>query len=581
MSEYEKMNSEGSLLRTVGSLSDEAFFVPKYQRGYRWDEKQVRDLLEDIHSFTPVTKENQETSWYCLQPLVVYRSEDDTNYHLIDGQQRLTTIYLILHYLNMRLVESERRDLFTITYETRHKDPINNWIGAIIEDKTKAEENIDFLHIYDAYQEIKGWFSDKISKDKFSGKLLESCKFIWYDIGQTSQSASSEEDVFIRLNIGKIPLTNSELVKALFLNRSNFANCKDAELSLRQIEIASQWDTMEEELANDEFWYAINGKPNSTMPRIEYIFHIIAENLSQDEDDAYATFRIFQNRFADILKDRPKSTELIDEEWKEVYATYNRLKEWYKDRYYYHHIGYLLSTKADTINTLLKNYAGMEKREFRGYITKKIRNSINWNGKDELYKDDGRIRKILLLHNVLTVQQYNNENAKFPFHKYLTEKWDIEHIHAIAENMPDDPKHRRAWISELVEFIQNEDVKKRAGEFTAFDDDKSFREIFDRINDDLCGRESREYIDTVSNLALLDAHTNRGYKNAYFPIKRRTILLKDKTGQFIPECTKKVFLKYYTQETTPNMTQWEQEDRTPYLADIKETLKDFLKQETP
>ncbi|MDR3114011.1 MAG: DUF262 domain-containing HNH endonuclease family protein [Treponema sp.] len=580
MSDYEKTNSEGSLLRTVGSLGNEAFFVPKYQRGYRWEKKQVRDLLEDIDSFMPVTKENQETSWYCLQPLVVYRSEDNINYHLIDGQQRLTTIYLILHYLNMRLVESERMNLFTITYETRHENPINTWIDAIIEDKTKAEKNIDFLHIYDAYQEIKGWFLDKqTQKDQFSGKLLESCKFIWYDVGQTSQVASSEEDVFIRLNIGKIPLTNSELVKALFLNRSNFANCKDAELSLRQIEIASQWDVMEEELANDEFWYAINGRPNSTMPRIEYIFNIIADNLSENKDDAYATFRIFQNKFAGIR--RQKSAELVNKEWKEVYNTYNLLKEWHKDRYYYHHIGYLLCAKADTINVLLKNYAVMEKSEFRRYVAQKIRDSINWNGKDEIYQNDERIRRILLLHNVLTIQQYNNENAKFPFHKYLNEKWDIEHIHAIAENMPDEPQHREDWISELAEFIQDEDLKKSASEFTAFDDDELFRELFDKINDDLCDKELLEYINTIANLTLLDSRTNRGYKNAYFPIKRKTILLKDKTGQFVPECTKKVFLKYYTQETTPNMTQWEEKDRIPYVADIREILKGYLRQETP
>ena len=71
--------------RLVGQIEGE-FYVPSYQRGYRWDETQVTALLNDVYK-------NGENP-YCLQPIVV-RKGDNGRYELIDGQQRLTTLYII------------------------------------------------------------------------------------------------------------------------------------------------------------------------------------------------------------------------------------------------------------------------------------------------------------------------------------------------------------------------------------------------------------------------------------------------------------------------------------------------------
>jgi uncharacterized protein with ParB-like and HNH nuclease domain len=89
----------------VQSLLSEHFYVPKYQRGYRWTKKQVEDLLNDIDRFTP-SNECKDT-WYCLQPLVV-KKDEDKGWLLIDGQQRLTTIKLILLHLNTRFPDDEK-----------------------------------------------------------------------------------------------------------------------------------------------------------------------------------------------------------------------------------------------------------------------------------------------------------------------------------------------------------------------------------------------------------------------------------------------------------------------------------------
>ena len=78
------------------------FVIPSYQRGYRWEEKQVIDLLEDICEFA---KQDKEDSYY-LQPLVVKPCKwTDTDgvqidaWEVLDGQQRLTTLRLILMFI--------------------------------------------------------------------------------------------------------------------------------------------------------------------------------------------------------------------------------------------------------------------------------------------------------------------------------------------------------------------------------------------------------------------------------------------------------------------------------------------------
>ena len=74
--------------KLVGNVQG-VFYVPSYQRGYRWGKEEVTRLLEDIY-----TNGNKT---YCLQPVVVRKDGD--RYELIDGQQRLTTLFILLQYI--------------------------------------------------------------------------------------------------------------------------------------------------------------------------------------------------------------------------------------------------------------------------------------------------------------------------------------------------------------------------------------------------------------------------------------------------------------------------------------------------
>jgi uncharacterized protein with ParB-like and HNH nuclease domain len=576
--------------RNVKSLLSEPFYVPKYQRGYRWTEKQVEDLLNDIDRFTP-SNDDGKNSWYCLQPLVVKQGANNEGWRLIDGQQRLTTIRLILHNLNIRFPDDERIETFPIKYETREKNleklNIKDWL-EIIEDKDKADTNIDFQHIYNSYQHIKDWMTEQkknpdFKVSTFRDNLLHNCKFIWYDIDQNGQNKDKEEDVFIRLNDGKIPLANSELIKALFLNSFNFAKDKnEEEIRLRQLEISTQWDIIEQELSDNELWYFINGKENLVRPRIEYIFDVIA-NKPTDKEDGDFTFRYFQSKFEDNENKQGDKAMFVKEEWENILNTYLIFKEWFKDKYYYHHIGYLLCMNYKVAD-LLCEYKNIDKNLFKESLSVKIKKDIvKWNGQEDvLYKDKERVRKILLLHNVITMLKQGNETARFPFFHYIGTKgkkgWDIEHIQARAEEVPKKEEHRKDWISALKDVIkENENLRNKINSFSAWSDDNAFNTLFEEVTQyfENNSKLSDNNENLLSNLTLLDAGTNRGYGNEFYPVKRKIIIQKDKEGVFIPVCTKKVFLKYYSQES-PNMTFWNPNDREAYLNDIKTVLTDYL-----
>ena len=97
-------------LKSIFDLLDKNYFIPSYQRGYRWEKRQIEDLLDDLYAFAKSKKDVE--SFYCLQPVILkpcdsktiqenhLNSNIDNNkwYEVIDGQQRLTTIYIIFKY---------------------------------------------------------------------------------------------------------------------------------------------------------------------------------------------------------------------------------------------------------------------------------------------------------------------------------------------------------------------------------------------------------------------------------------------------------------------------------------------------
>jgi len=639
-------------LKPIKDLLGIHFFIPNYQRGFRWKKQQVKDLLDDIDEFINKQKCNHsQDNFYCLQPLVVKETvpkpdnfinalprevndgdilckvkkaiNENTRWEVIDGQQRLTTIYILLTVLNLN------EKCYDIEYETRNDS--KNFLSNISNIENEAyDNNIDYHHIVKAKNIICEWFLDKNDKYKqqFNDILLNKVQFIWY---------KSDEDpirVFTRLNIGKIGLTNAELIKALFLNRSNFAGEDYEKVRLKQYEIASQWDRIEYTLQNEEFWLFLHDTGYTNPTRIDFIFDLMCDmgkidsfigwNKNDKENnigtDKYRTFRYFNAYFhSDKAKEQAKNNNitLIEQCWAEVSNIFQTFEEWFNDLELYHYIGYLIDNGSKLNDILIKWDEAKYKKAFFEDLINDIKKKID-GCKDlsQQYEIDGKsktaCKPLLLLHNIQTVILQNKNSIdnyklgvfyKFPFHLYKIEKWDVEHIDSNTENDLSDTDAQNEFLLNVYNGVSS-DEQKNIGEFinktpnanaNTFDKFKKYKNN-NGSDDKLDDKEKNQ----IWNFTLLDSSTNRSYGNSIFSAKRRIIIGKDKgklipipkirkknnvpdfyvgdekdaQSSFIPPCTKQVFLKYYSSaSTSPNY--WGKSDAEAYQNNIFETLRNF------
>ncbi len=553
------MASNNISVKAISDLLNYNFFIPSYQRGYRWTEQQVKDLLNDIDEFSPkeIANTNDKT-WYCLQPIVV-KIKDENEWDVIDGQQRLTTTYLILHYLNQGYVENRRKRLFGLKYETRENSA--HYLAKGLDGETINDTNIDYHFISSAYKTICDWFKSKgegFDINSFESKFNFSTKLIWYETSTDEDSI----DIFTRINSGKIPLTNAELIKALFLNSSNFTNADPEKLRLKQLEIASEWDRIEYTLQNDSFWYFINENENNLVTRIEFIFMLMSDIQS---DDSYATFHFFNEKF------KNKSEKEVNENWQEIKRYFQTLEEWYNDRELYHKIGYLI-TVGTRISLILKEKSNRTKSAFLNWIREKIESNIKGVDLTTLEYKGTYVREILLLHNIQTILNNRKETNRFPFDRFKKDSWDVEHIHAIATEVKVKKENQIEWLTNnfiKTDEHKNLDLNTQIDEIIRGNtiDENQFESIISYV----LGEEDNG----IRNLCLLDRGTNRSYKNDSFREKRKKIIEREMQGTFIPICTKNVFMKYYS-DNVKDIEIWNEKDRVSYSENIQEVIKEYL-----
>ncbi len=220
------------------ALKGRAFKIPAHQRGYRWTQKEVKILLEDIIDFI---QESGAEDFYSLQPIVVKKVGE--TYHVIDEQQRLTTIFLIVKYL-------ANQDWFSLDYETRKKSFA--FLQNIAEETKQKDINIDFYHFKMAYETIEKFFKNEHEdkKQEFLDTLFNRCKVLWHE------SIDDEKEVFVRLNSGKIPLEEAENIKALFLAQPK-GSPTEKEVEKR----AKKWYEAEKKARDDrDFIYCVLDK---------------------------------------------------------------------------------------------------------------------------------------------------------------------------------------------------------------------------------------------------------------------------------------------------------------------------------
>lgn len=573
-------------LRAVHELrTDEAgqpirYFIPAYQRGYRWNATQVTQLLDDVHEFTR-RKNPQPEEFYCLQPLVLLPRQDGS-YEVVDGQQRLTTSLLVLRHFNERAAKKYQQPVFTLEYATRPD------LLGFLEDPSegRAEKNIDFFHIAQAMKVIEVWFGERESEvEAIKDTFLNRVKVIWFELAAGENPVAA----FTRLNVGKIPLTNAELIRALFL-RSAPGEAAEA----RRLRIAYEWDLVEKSLQEPTFWAFVSNDTGSSGGRMDFLFDLAARQQGmKPAPDDYLTFNHFNLRLAG--KDADPA-----EAWLDVKKICMLLEEWFADRQLFHLAGFLIWSGVD-VNYLRNVATGSRKAELKAKLGSEVvkrafgtappaeANLPEWVRErlDELaYPGDRRrIRSILLLFNIATLLQHPQSNIRFNFEGFKTANWDIEHVRSVASAELGSPALQGEWLRHTMRYLElvpqepvavalqgtiraHLELAPKEGT-TVFE--PLYAEILQYFREDKDG----EVDNSIANLALLDQETNRSYKNAVFPVKRQRVIELDAHGVFVPHCTRNVFLKSYS-PLVGHAMHWTQEDRDGYRQKLIDTLTAFV-----
>lgn len=547
---------------TVGDITGD-FFVPAYQRGYRWGEHEVRALLDDIHESNGAT--------YYLQPLVV-KGRVDGSWELVDGQQRLTTLYLIFKYLEDTHLRSQAIH-YSITYQTREGSKA--YLDSL--DEADAGKNIDFFHMFRAYRCIDNWFAKfehRTTREatRFYDYLFENVKVLWYEAPQEVDST----DLFTRLNVGRIPLTDAELVKALLLSHGRAAPGHTD----RALEIAAHWDGIERDLRVPEVWAFVTGEAQEEPTHISLLLDTIAGGARGRERPAFRTFESLRQRIEDDSQGF----------WREVVDLHSLVLGWYEDRDLFHKVGYLIAV-GRTFQKLVELAEGKGRSAFEDALDSEIRGHLGLTADDvaALTYESRKTSDVLLLMNVETIRSMRDSSERYSFRAHAAGGWSLEHIHAQNAERLKTVEQWTAWL----EFHRNAltglpgiDEAARASVLARIDatlaaevTQQSFSAVEQAViavfssGDDADDAE----VHSIANLALLDTRDNAALNNSVFEVKRREIIRRDKEGSYIPACTRYAFLKYYTDTGNQQLHFWSPEDRHAYLDAVLRAITRYLK----
>lgn len=578
------------------------FEIPSFQRGYRWTSKQVKDLLNDIYRFA--NDKSADKTIYYLQPLVV-RGADHV-WQVLDGQQRLTTLKLILDAHKGFLSDEIRKSIndYEIKYLSR---PNLDFANA------SPTDNMDSYYVAKARRAIDEWKSEHRSDfkgmTKFANVLfgiddVKEIKFIWYEVEGEDSSDAGAIAIFNRLNRGKLKLTPSELIKALLIISADEAGVN----SDFQTVLSMEWNEIERQFMRDDFFSFINAGNQEYDTRTDLLFnHVTISNGAQEKDADFA-YRWFQDKY--------DNNESVLDIWEnDVKAAYDMIMQWYSDPEMYNCIGFLsqYGVKISTIRDRLAQ-AKKDRKEQKGSWSKtdnirllrtmirELFNPLYINNKsidfpdaaDSLdYNSDNEknIRKVLLLFNITA---YSGQRLRFPFNLYVKEKWDIEHVDSQTENPLTKKEDQRQWLTYAGEIIAdiapvsakakqlNEDIVELLS--LGIDNDKwheGYKDMYQRIAEleELKSTDPVADKDSLGNLTLLDSATNRGYGNALFPYKRKCIVDREQKGGFVPICTRNLFLKYYSGNCDAagiDRMKWCEHDAQAHLAAIHKAIDPFF-----
>lgn len=360
-------------IRSVAEIFAEKslFVIPNYQRGYKWSCSEVSRLLRDIHSFCPSGER-----YYCIQNITVVHNEATKSFHIVDGQQRISTLLLILSFFKFRIPDRNEQFDFKLHYDIRPTTQtfLTNeifsrefWEGlpetwALADPDTKvrltqfnfwlARQNSDYdhqdiFHFYSAAATIKTFFIQRADIDlpNYRDKLLKHVKCIWNMV----PTGITETEIFSKINGFRVPLSGADLLRGIFISfltsKEKFGTDTEG-ISLQnearvriglELDAINHWWSVPERKEYFKLFTSI-GDEDLLFDADKYPINNLYKLYAESRGEKYITLEFFENPPLGKSRD-----EIVLSHYEKIKKLHYILVDWYGDREIYHLLGFLFA----------------------------------------------------------------------------------------------------------------------------------------------------------------------------------------------------------------------------------------------
>lgn len=597
--------------------------IPEYQRGYKWTEQQVEQLLSDIHEFETG---GDNDLFYCLQNITLVEKEG--NFNVVDGQQRLTTLTLLLSYFNETSLVKDK-----LYYAVRL--PSNNFLQKVISNENNFIQNIlessvfddfvkdddfdyqDIYFMYSALRSMNKWFLEKENEDKgisreiFKDKLLKNVKLIVNRI-----TGIEEQELFMNLNADRVHLDGSDLIRAILITRvakQEMEEYDSAEiktvvrLNERRVRIGWELDEINAWWSKSEVLAYFKSFTNIETGEKETI------KFNQDKHPINLLYKLWAEKSKEksirLALFETKNTDALGL-YTSIIQLHRTLKDWFEDREIYHFLGFLFSLNFITFQKVWEqwNKADYTRIEFVDFLKGEIKKAIfgnepkdgdeaesglmfwlnkikDYNSEEPTYwKGMPQLQKILILLDIIEHANKKEKGVPLAFLKpayFRNQKEDEEHIYPATpkditekrfKDLADPMKSIEEYLSRINVGYEGDRLIKWNIDSTAWEEFTN-EERNNKLNDLKNEIHQKRPINSIGNLVLLHMSINRGFGNDYYSDKRICVISNTENGRYVRQHTLKVFVK---QTESHDLNNWTMYDITANADKIHDTLLEFF-----
>ena len=596
-------------------LQGKTYSIPPYQRGYKWDTKDIERLLKDINEFSP----NEDLNlFYCLQNITLVESQDSKTFNVVDGQQRLTTLTVILSYLNEyelineKLQYNVRKEteefLKEYIFKPNELKNIQNWEQFLENTSIKGKDYDyqDVFYLFNAYKAIQTWFETyPNSVTAMKDKILNHVKLI-----VNLPKNIEEQELFENLNGKRVPLDGADLIRALIITRVAKKEIGDIDDSIKQnVLINERRVKIGLMLDRINHWWADENKKN-------YFHQFTKESKVPDEesisfnDVTYPInhlYKLYVLAYGDGVLDMEFFEKKVIEDGflDELQLLQRTMENWCNDKELYHLILFTSIYAREKIKEepvlsfkeLLHQWKKLYRKDFIRFLKKRIASTEVFNDlinqtercKEENEKTaflenwyDNKLITVSVLLDIISILSSNS--TCLPARHSKAYKEDLEHIFPqtpVGDRIKDKIKQTQI-LKEYIDIINqslSEEEKININDCDIDWENQNWKDdIKFRINNRI---EKVIPVNSLGNMCVLHESVNRGYGNDFFLEKRIDIMRKSQEGFFIRphvyDAFNKIFLERHDESIDMKMmNRWDRSDILARREYIIKRISNFL-----